>query len=54
MDEKEIEEFKQVQETLGTILLALNWPGWSREDRATLLFCIDTLERRLIDLERGK
>ena len=52
MDEKETEQFKDIQETLGTLLLALNWHGWSREDQATLLFWIDALERRLIDIER--
>lgn len=43
--------FKNVQNTLGTILLALNWHGWSHKDRAALLLCIDALERRLIDMK---
>ena len=45
-------QFEDVQELLGTLLLALNWSGWSREDRAILLFWIDALERRLIDIKR--
>ena len=53
MDEKETEQFKDIQETLGTLLFALNWPGWADEDRATLLRCIDCLERKLIDIKHG-
>jgi len=51
MDENETEQFKDVQEILGTLLLALNWHGWTDEDRATLLRCIDCLERKLIDIK---
>lgn len=54
MDEEETEQFKHIQETLGILLLALNWPDWAGEDRASLLRCIDYLERKLIDVRRGK
>ena len=47
-------QFKDVQELLGTLLLALNWAGWADEDRAALLRCIDCLERKLIDIKRDK
>jgi len=46
-------QFKDVQETLGTLLLALNWDGWADEERAALLHCIDCLERKLIDIKHG-
>ena len=52
-DEKETEQFHHLQGLLGTLLLALNWHGWADEDRATLLHCIDCLERKLIDIKRG-
>jgi hypothetical protein len=38
---------------LGDLLLALEWPTVTAYDRATLLLCIDRLERKLIDL-RGR
>ena len=53
MNEKDSEQFKHLQETLGTLMLALNWPGWTDEDRATLLRCIDCLARKLIDTKQG-
>ncbi len=53
MDEEDSEQFNDIQELLGTLLLALNWPVWADEDRAILLRCIDCLERKLIDIKQG-
>jgi hypothetical protein len=42
-----------LRELLGRILFALCWPTVTDDERATLLQCVDGLERRLIDLKRG-
>ena len=45
-------KIREIKELLGDILLAVHWPNAGDEDRATLLLCVDGLERRLIDLRR--
>jgi len=50
MNEKENADFRHVQEILGTLMLALNWPGWTDQERAALLLDIDSLERKLRDM----
>ncbi|MFC1635163.1 hypothetical protein ACFL5Z_09995 [Planctomycetota bacterium] len=42
-----------VQELLGRILFALNYPTATDDEKAMLLYYVDGLERRLIDIRRG-
>jgi len=53
MKNEQTEQFEHLQETLGTLLLALNWPSWTEEDRTALLGCVDCLERKHIDMKHG-
>ena len=42
-----------IQEILGWLLIALNWPNVEAADRDTMLRYVDGLERCLIDMRDG-
>jgi hypothetical protein len=41
-----------LQKTLGQLLVALHWPTTEEDEKPVLLFYVDGLTRRLVDLRR--